>query len=404
MVEPGIHFQDVWKKFQRVDRVNSLRDLIPALMSRGVRGPDDLHATEFWAIRDVSFEVKPGQCLGVIGPNGAGKSTVLKLLSRILRPNRGKAELRGRVGSLIEISAGFHQDLTGRENVFLQGAIMGMKRQEIRDRFDEIVEFSGISKFIDSPVRRYSSGMNARLGFSIAAHLDAEVLIIDEVLSVGDMVFQQRAFDRIKQMISNNVAGVVVSHQLDRISTLCDRALLLSQGRVVFEGDPATTIAAYVAHGGEAIDTETGGVPLAIEQLLLLDGAIVRPGGTVTLQLTGRVLLPDRVHDTGGVGIHLRSLQTGQQLFATSTARMGLELPEDGLFDIDITLDMNVEPGLYGIETSVYDKKQGRAIATGPRVTVQVDVDYSFVGRTFARPSMHLAARAEARPPVTSVR
>src|SRR3954471_10575368 len=161
--------------------MGALRDLIPLLAARAFKG-NTLDRQEFWAVRDLSFTVEPGQALGIIGPNGAGKSTVLKLLTKILRPTRGSYLVRGRIGALIEVAAGFHPDLTGRENIFLQGAIMGMETAYTRRRLDEIVAFSEIEEFIDTPVKRYSSGMNARLGFSIAAHLDPDVLIIDEVL------------------------------------------------------------------------------------------------------------------------------------------------------------------------------------------------------------------------------
>ena len=214
-------FDRVWKKFNRGSMHDSLRDLIPAAASRLLgRGPKatDLGSGDFWAVRDLSFEVLPGQCLGVIGPNGSGKSTTLKLLTRIYAPTLGHAAITGRVGTLIEVSAGFHGDLSGRENVFLQGAIMGMRTRDIARRFDEIVEFSGISEFIDTQVKRYSSGMNARLGFAIAAHLEPDVLVIDEVLAVGDLSFQQRAFGRIKEMTRSGIPVIMVSHQLDRVA------------------------------------------------------------------------------------------------------------------------------------------------------------------------------------------
>jgi lipopolysaccharide transport system ATP-binding protein len=172
--------EQMWKMFQRGERHDSLRDLIPSLFrsALGRGGSSAGSRDEFWALRDISVEVQPGQALGVIGGNGAGKSTFLKLITRILRPTRGRCVVQGRIGALIEIAAGFHPDLTGRENVFLQGAIMGMRTAEIRRKFDQIVEFSGVSEFIDTPVKRFSSGMNARLGFSIAAHLDPDVLIL----------------------------------------------------------------------------------------------------------------------------------------------------------------------------------------------------------------------------------
>ncbi|MDR1727498.1 MAG: ATP-binding cassette domain-containing protein [Acidobacteriota bacterium] len=224
-----ITFDNVWKKFKKGERHDSLRDLIPATAKALFRknSSSELEEKEFWAVEDVSFEVKHGEALGIIGPNGAGKSTILKLLTKILRPNRGTCSIVGRTGALIEISAGFHPDLTGRENIYLQGAIMGMRRKEITSRFDEIVDFAGLSSFIDTPVKRYSSGMNARLGFSIAAHLNPEALVIDEVLSVGDVAFQQKCINRMKEFKHNGVAIVFVSHNLQAVSMLCDNALYL---------------------------------------------------------------------------------------------------------------------------------------------------------------------------------
>ena len=201
MSAPQVLFDGVWKKFQRGERHDSLRDLVPSLLKRlgrHVQGAE-IGEQEFWALRDVSFAVDTGEALGIIGPNGAGKSTTLKLLTKILRATRGHVQVKGRIGALIDVAAGFHPDLTGRENVFLQGAIMGMTQSDIARKFDEIVDFAGVAEFIDTPVKRYSSGMNARLGFAIAAHLEPDVLIIDEVLSVGDFKFQSRAFSKIQR-------------------------------------------------------------------------------------------------------------------------------------------------------------------------------------------------------------
>lgn len=247
MAAPGIAFEGVWKKFRRGERHDSLRDLLPALARRLFRRArrDDLEAEEFWAVRDVSFVVKPGEALGIVGPNGAGKSTVLKLLTRILKPTRGRVEVRGRFGALIEIAAGFHPDLTGRENVYLQGAIMGMKRAEIARKFDAIVDFAGVREFIDTPVKRYSSGMHARLGFAVAAHLDPEVLIIDEVLSVGDTQFQAKCAAHMRGLIERGVPVVFVSHNLQAIQELCTRAIVLDRGRVLSAGEPAQAIQEY---------------------------------------------------------------------------------------------------------------------------------------------------------------
>jgi lipopolysaccharide transport system ATP-binding protein len=245
--EPGAYFEAVWKKFRRGERHDSLRDLVPAVLSAAFRrrNDQDLDREEFWAVRDVSFEVRPGGALGIIGPNGAGKSTILKLLTRILKPTRGSCQVVGRTGALIEIAAGFHPDLTGRENVYLQGSIMGMKQSEIARKFDEIVEFAGISDFIDTQVKRYSSGMNARLGFAIAAHLDPNVMIIDEVLSVGDSAFQDKCVRRMHGMIKQGVPVVFVSHNLPAILDLCTSVLVVGRGAVLFAGDPHAGVQAY---------------------------------------------------------------------------------------------------------------------------------------------------------------
>lgn len=249
-MQPKITFDNVWKKFRRGERHDSLRDLIPATVQRLVRPrrPTDLQKEEFWVLRGVSFEVAPGQALGIIGPNGAGKSTTLKLLTRILRPTAGSCHVSGRLGALIEIAAGFHPDLTGRENIYLQGAIMGMKRADIARMLDAIIDFSGIAEFIDTPVKRYSSGMNARLGFSIVAHLDPEVLLIDEVLAVGDFSFQQKCYERLAAFRRSGVAIAFVSHNMQAIATLCDRAILLRADREPLLGSVSDVTAAYASN------------------------------------------------------------------------------------------------------------------------------------------------------------
>jgi lipopolysaccharide transport system ATP-binding protein len=257
-------FEDVWKKFRRGERHDSLRDLIPSVTKKmfgRVRSSDLENPDEFWAVKGLSFEMKRGEALGIIGPNGAGKSTTLKLLTRILRPTRGSCRLVGRVGALIEVAAGFHPDLTGRENVYLQGAIMGMKRAEIATKLEEIIEFAGVADFIDTQVKRYSSGMNARLGFSIAAHLDPDVLVIDEVLSVGDIAFQQRCVDRMEQFKREGVTIIFVSHNLQAVATLCDRALYLKR-EVRSLGPVPQVLAAYLADVSESEQPTAGAVEI----------------------------------------------------------------------------------------------------------------------------------------------
>ncbi len=205
---------------------------------------------EFWALRDVSLHVEQGEVVGIIGRNGAGKSTLLKLLSHITLPTEGRITLSGRVGSLLEVGTGFHPELTGRENVYLNGSILGMRRREIAERFDEIVDFSGIERFIDTPVKRYSSGMYVRLAFAVAAHLDPEILLVDEVLAVGDIDFQRKCLGKLQSVAGGGRTVVFVSHNLSAVKQLCGRAYLLDSGRVVEEGPSDAIVAHYLQSAG----------------------------------------------------------------------------------------------------------------------------------------------------------
>ena len=219
-------------------------------MLRAMRVGDRGEEETLWALRDVSFEVREGEALGLIGGNGAGKSTLLKLLSRVTMPSAGRAEIRGRVGSLLEVGTGFHPDLTGRENVLLNGAILGMRRSEIERKFDEIVAFAEVERFLDTPVKRYSSGMYLRLAFAVAAHLEPEVLLVDEVLAVGDAAFQRKCLGKMGDVASSGRTVVFVSHNMDAVMRLCTRALLLERGRVTDDGRSADVVMAYLARGG----------------------------------------------------------------------------------------------------------------------------------------------------------
>jgi lipopolysaccharide transport system ATP-binding protein len=201
----------------------------------------------FWALKDVSFEVQPGEVVGVIGRNGAGKSTLLKILSRIVEPTSGRAEVRGRMGSLLEVGTGFHAELTGRENVYLNGAVLGMSRKEIAKKFDEIVAFAGVEKFLDTPVKRYSSGMYVRLAFAVAAHLEPEILVVDEVLAVGDMQFQKKCMDKMSQFGREGHAVLVVSHNASAISALSQKCVLLQKGSVTAIGPTQTVLTEYLS-------------------------------------------------------------------------------------------------------------------------------------------------------------
>ncbi|HET9530290.1 MAG TPA: ABC transporter ATP-binding protein, partial [Blastocatellia bacterium] len=221
--------------------------------ANGAAGADDT----IWAVRDISFEVKRGDVVGIIGRNGAGKSTLLKILSRITEPSEGFAEIRGRVGSLLEVGTGFHPELTGRENIYLNGAILGMRREEINRKFDEIVSFSEVEKFIDTPVKRYSSGMHMRLAFSVAAHLQSEILLIDEVLAVGDIAFQRKCLGKMEDVAAHGRTVLFVSHNLGVIRELCQSAIVLSNGALDFQGPVVEGLACYSRKLTEDIEGST---------------------------------------------------------------------------------------------------------------------------------------------------
>ena len=218
--------------------------------SAGEGGGGEHTTEEFWALKDVSFEIKQGDRVGIIGRNGAGKSTLLKILSRITEPSKGRITIDGRVASLLEVGTGFHSELTGRENIYLNGAILGMSREEIRRKFDEIVAFAEVEKFLDTPVKRYSSGMYVRLAFAVAAHLEPEILIIDEVLAVGDAQFQKKCLGKMEDVSTREGRTVLfVSHNMQAIRQLCDRAVLLQRGQIVIDDRPAKAIESYLEEG-----------------------------------------------------------------------------------------------------------------------------------------------------------
>ena len=241
-------------------RYGTLRDALVNAASAPLRMLRDRRrdsTEEFWALRDVSFEVKQGEILGIIGRNGAGKSTLLKILSRITEPTSGQIRTRGRVGALLEVGTGFHPELTGRENIYLNGAILGMKRTEITRKFDEIVEFAEIERFLDTPVKHYSSGMYTRLAFSVAAHLEPEILIIDEVLAVGDVAFQKKCLGRVGDVAKGGSTVIIVSHNMLSIQGLCSAAIWLHTGRVIEKGSPAQVISKYLHASFSSLTRQT---------------------------------------------------------------------------------------------------------------------------------------------------
>jgi lipopolysaccharide transport system ATP-binding protein len=246
MPDAPVEFHDVWKRLSRRPQVTTLAELVyglPRMLTRR-RDADGLHEHEFWALRGVSFSLAAGEMLGVIGPNGAGKSSILKLIFRIFRPDRGEVSTKGRVTGLIELGAGFHPMLTARENVFINGAILGMKQREIRARYDAIVEFAELHDFMEMPVKNFSSGMYARLAFSISAHAQPDILLVDEVLAVGDEAFQQKCYAWLAEMRGRGCAVVIVSHNL-KVVEPCTRCVYVDRGHVQRIGTPTEAIAAY---------------------------------------------------------------------------------------------------------------------------------------------------------------
>jgi lipopolysaccharide transport system ATP-binding protein len=265
MSDPAIRVQNLGKKYRlrhqsEGRRYKTLRDVLTEAPRRWWKGfsapsqPADRTASveDFWALKDVSFEIPQGGAVGIIGRNGAGKSTLLKLLSRITEPTTGRIEIEGRVSSLLEVGTGFHPELTGRENIYLNGAILGMSRAEISRRFDEIVAFAEVEKFLDTPVKRYSSGMYMRLAFAVAAHLEPEILIVDEVLAVGDAAFQKKCLGRMSQVSTQGRTVLFVSHNMGAVSALCGHAICMERGQIVQQGAAREVIASYLTRNTDA--------------------------------------------------------------------------------------------------------------------------------------------------------
>lgn len=259
-----------------------------------------------WALRDVSFEVRKGEVLGIIGTNGAGKSTLLKILSRITPPTRGRVEIHGRVSSLLEVGTGFHNELTGRENIYLNGTILGMRKKEIDRKFDAIVEFSGVAKFLDTPVKRYSSGMRVRLAFSVAAHLEPEILIIDEVLAVGDAAFQKKCMNKMQDVGEGGRTVLFVSHSMPAITRLCHRAILLNQGAVLKDGATHDVVSAYLGSGEGSPSHKEWDDPASAP-----GGAVARLCAVRALDADGKVSSAMQITRPVGIEIEFEVLTPG---------------------------------------------------------------------------------------------
>ncbi|GIV38772.1 MAG: ABC transporter ATP-binding protein [Thermonema sp.] len=298
--------ENVWKQYRLgVIGVSSLREEIERFWAKikGKEAPlfkvgetndrQNIRGRYVWALQDINFEVKQGQVVGIIGENGAGKSTLLKILSKVTPPTKGIIRIKGRIASLLEVGTGFHPELTGRENIFLNGAILGMTKNDIRKKFDEIVEFSGIGKYVDTPVKRYSSGMYVRLAFAVAAHLEPEILIVDEVLSVGDAEFQKRCLGKMQDVSSEGRTVLFVSHNMAAVHSLCSYGILMNQGKVKFQGNIDVAIKNYLNQVTIKNDNKT-----QIEKLLKLQDEFIE---IISLKLFQKSVgdLLDNAFDSG---------------------------------------------------------------------------------------------------------
>jgi lipopolysaccharide transport system ATP-binding protein len=342
----AIEAQELSKRYrigQMQAAYGTLRDSMTRTAARLTGRVEAQERQEIWALRDVTFSVREGEVLGVIGRNGAGKSTLLKVLTRITAPTRGRAVIRGRVGSLLEVGTGFNGELTGRENVFLNGSILGMKRREIQRKLPDIVEFSGIEKFIDTPVKRYSSGMYVRLAFSVAAHLEPEILLVDEVLAVGDAEFQQRCLGRMEDFSGTGRTVLFVSHNMQTINQLCNRAIWLDGGTIVEDGHPSDVVTQYLLQS-----SYTSG-----SQIAWADDESA-PGDDLARLLAARVIDEDGrtvetidVRQSIGIEIRYRVLRNGPAVFAKIRVHDRRDAIAFNAMDIGPHAEESSLPGVY---------------------------------------------------------
>jgi ABC-type polysaccharide/polyol phosphate transport system ATPase subunit len=356
-VEPAITVDGVWKKFRLYDERNQS---LKAAVMRGRRA----RYREFDALKDVSLEIPEGSTFGLIGENGSGKSTLLKCIARILRPDQGAIRTRGKISALLELGAGFHPELSGRENVFLNGAILGMSKRQLDQRFDEIVGFAGLEEFIDSPVKNYSSGMYVRLGFSVAINVDPDILLVDEVLAVGDEQFQRKCSEKFAELKESGKTIVVVSHALGTMRTLCDQLALLEHGNLITVGPSGEVVDTYLGdvHTDRVEDgshgTRWGSGEARIEEIELLDAdgrsvTSVRTGDPVTFRFRYRTTEPiDK--PVFGTGIHTIE---GMHVTSPNTRDAGYTADSiSGEGHVDLHVDrLLLTPGTYDASASISD-------------------------------------------------
>jgi lipopolysaccharide transport system ATP-binding protein len=317
---------------------DSIVDAVKAPFRRVMNRGESAKADDFWALKDVSFEVQPGEVVGIIGSNGAGKSTLLKILSRITKPTMGRIELNGRVGSLLEVGTGFHPELTGRENIYLNGSILGMSRKEIAKKFDEILAFAGVETFLDLPVKRYSSGMYVRLAFAVAAHLELEILVVDEVLAVGDQAFQQKCLGKMKDVTQSGRTVLFVSHNMAAVRALCNRGVFVESGCIRHIGDVDSTTEYYIqSQAGSEAGVDINRLPaVSRDGTLILKTASLRKSPSDLI--IGMTLETSRLFSVIGVGFAIRTLD-GIVLVSQGPLVTGIQLFDLlGVVDVTITI------------------------------------------------------------------
>ncbi|HEX3249371.1 MAG TPA: ABC transporter ATP-binding protein [Pyrinomonadaceae bacterium] len=377
-MEPIIRVQDLGKQYHiggPAAAYSTLRETIMELARKPLRSlTKNGNASTIWALKDVDFEIAPGEIVGIIGRNGAGKSTLLKILSRIVEPTEGRVELYGRVASLLEVGTGFHPELSGRENIFLNGSILGMTRREIERKFDEIVSFAEVEKFIDTPVKRYSSGMYVRLAFAVAAHLEPEILVVDEVLAVGDHRFQQKCLNKMHDVATHGRTILFVSHNMGAVSRLCQRTILLNEGRVVSIGPTPDVVQLYTISNtlgrAEYLQSTAPQKGMNLRRVAILkDGELRADVGyheTFSIHLEYEV---NRALAGGNVGIGLFSAD-GTCVFASADFDAHpelLEMRDPGYYHADIEIPAQwLTNGRYvvhaylssGAGTEIYDNPE----------------------------------------------